>query len=127
MINSLRRIALDLPGTEEGMACAGTPLESRTIKVGGKAFLFLRATELRLKLGASLPQAKKLAAKEPDRCDAGAGGWVKLVLRPGETKPPSFLAGWIVESHGLYAKAGGAPASKKVKAKTKATKPRRGG
>jgi hypothetical protein len=48
-IQSLRQIALRLPGTEEGVACAGTSLEKRTIKVRGKAFLFLGAGDAMLK------------------------------------------------------------------------------
>jgi hypothetical protein len=105
LTKALRKLALAHPGTEEGIACAGTAVESRTIRVGGKAFLFLRPTELRLKLSKSLPEARKLAGKDPSRCEAGAGGWVKLTLRSDEKKPAPFLAAWIAESYGLFAPA----------------------
>ena len=99
-MQSLRTLALRLPDTEEGIACAGTSLESRTIKVGGKAFLFLRAGEARLKLGESLSSAAAIAAKDPEHVRVGAGGWVllkfesKLALREMER--------WIAESHALF-------------------------
>ena len=39
--DDLHSIAAKLPDVEEGVACAGTSLEKRTMKVRGKAFLFL--------------------------------------------------------------------------------------
>ena len=55
-------------------------LESRTARTRGKAFLFLRATEARLKLQASLKDAAARAAKEPGRYVVGSGGWVLVKL-----------------------------------------------
>ena len=46
-------IARALPDVTEGVACAGTKLESRTFAVGKKSFLFVSASEMRLKLDAS--------------------------------------------------------------------------
>ena len=37
----MRSAALKLEGVEEGVACEGTPLQRHTVKVNGKAFLFL--------------------------------------------------------------------------------------
>ena len=100
---ALRTFALRLAETEEGIACKGTLLESRTIKTRGKAFLFLRPTEARLKLGASLKEAAARAAKSPDRCVVGTGGWVKLKLDDA-SDPLDVYRRWIAESHALFGK-----------------------
>ena len=68
----LRAAAMKLPDTEEGIACAGTSLEKRTIKVRGKAFLFIGQTDAMLKLSDSLPIATNLAAQHPDHFKVGA-------------------------------------------------------
>ena len=100
---ALRKFALRLQGVEEGVACEGTPLEARTIKVRRKAFLFLRAKEARLKLGASLKDAAKRASKEPDRYVVGANGWV-LLRFDDATDPLDVFTRWVAESHALFAK-----------------------
>jgi len=96
--SALRKFALDLEGAEEGIACAGTAIESRTIKVGGKAFLFLGAKDIRLKLTASIAAAKKLAKKNADLYTVGAGGWTKIALG-GKEPPLALLEGWALESY----------------------------
>ncbi len=101
-VQALRKIAMRHPETSEGIACAGTSLESRTIKAGSKAFLFLRATEIRLKLEESLAEAKRIAKKDPKRFQVGAGGWVKAVLSDGGP-PLELLKRWIDESYRLMA------------------------
>src|SRR5689334_12537318 len=83
---ALRAIALALPETTEGIACAGTALEKRTIKVKNKAFIFLGLSDAMLKLGDSLPAAKALAVQQPDRCKAGANGWT--TVRWTDDEPP---------------------------------------
>jgi hypothetical protein len=116
-MQALRRFALRLPDTEEGVACAGTALESRTVRTRGKAFLFLRATEARLKLQASLKDAAARAAKEPGRYVVGSGGWV-LVKLDDSTDPIRGLEGWIAESHALFAGQKAAGGATRGKAKT---------
>lgn len=101
-MRSLIAAAAKLPGAEEGIACAGTALESRTLKIGGKAFAFFGPTELRVKLSRSLPAAEKLARTKPGSCVPGAGGWTKCTLGPGML-PVSTLAKWITESYRLFA------------------------
>ena len=101
-VPTLSAAALRLGGASEGIACAGTALETRTVKVGGKAFLFLRAADLRLKLGASLPAARRIAARNPDACKVGAGGWVWVALTK-PVVPSATLKAWVKESHGLFA------------------------
>jgi hypothetical protein len=85
------RIARSLPAVETGIACAGTSLESRTYKVGGKAFLFVSPKDARLKLSTSAADAKKRGF------EVGASLWVKLPL--ASLPPDRVLAKWIAESH----------------------------
>jgi hypothetical protein len=102
LVETLYTAALKLPGAEGGIACAGTALETRTAKVKGKAFLFLRAADLRLKLGASLPAVDRLAGKHPDAVKVGTGGWVWVALAE-PVVPPATLKAWMRESHALFA------------------------
>src|SRR5215831_1932547 len=104
------------PGIEEGIACAGTKLESRTVKVRGKAFAFFGPDTLRLKLGASLAEAQTFAAKSPDACSAGAGGWVAVRFATGGP-PVAVLRRWLDESHALFVGAEGPKAVAKKPAK----------
>jgi len=93
-------IALALPDVTQGIACAGTALESRTYQVKGKAFLFEAPKDLRLKLASSAADAAKLGFS------VGSNGWVKVPLDALPAAP--VLRRWIGESHALMA----APASK---------------
>lgn len=96
-IGAMRALALTYPAAEEGVACAGTAVESRTIKAKGKAFLFLGAKDVRLKLGASAAEAKRLGA------DVGAHGWTKFAA---DAAPPlPVVERWIDESYRLLAPA----------------------
>jgi len=99
-IQALRTFALRYPETEEGVACEGTAIESRTIKARNKAFLFMGAAGIRLKLRESLAEAAKLAAKQPDRYKVGANGWV-LVTLGDQSSPHGLLEKWIDESYRL--------------------------
>jgi hypothetical protein len=100
---TLREIASSHPGVVEDVACRGTALESSAYKVGKKSFLFLGPKDLRLKLAESLPSARKLAAKHPDRIRVGALGWVQVRVGSGEALPKEQLANWIAESYRLMA------------------------
>lgn len=115
-------IAKSLAAVDEGVACVGTALESRTFRVKGKAFLFVSQREARLKLATSLAEAARLG------CSAGANGWVKIAL---DAQPhASVLKRWIAESHALLGggasrpKAAREPASKARTLQAKAVKPR---
>ena len=108
LVETLFAAALKLPGAEGGVACAGTVLETRTAKVRGKAFLFLRAADLRLKLRDSLPAATRIAKSHPASVKAGAGGWVWVALA-GPVVPAATLRAWVRESHGLFAAPQGRP------------------
>lgn len=99
-MDELRELALRLPGTAEGIACAGTALECATVTAGSKAFLFLRDDEIRLKLRDSLPEVTGLATAEPARYSVGAHGWVTLRPPLAGDEP---MAAWIEESFRLVA------------------------
>ncbi|MSU77670.1 MAG: MmcQ/YjbR family DNA-binding protein [Gemmataceae bacterium] len=104
---SLRDAALRYPETSEGIACEGTALERRTIKVRNKAFLFLGANDAMLKLSESVAEATDLATKEPGRCKVGAHGWVTVTFQADNAEMERLLR-WIDESYRLFA-----PKSKK--------------
>jgi hypothetical protein len=100
-MKAMRAVALKLAGVEEGVACEGTAIEKRTVKVNGKAFLFLGVGDALLKLEGSLPAATKLATKAPDRYRVGKGGWVKIVFSDDDAPPMGVVTKWIAESHSL--------------------------
>ncbi len=116
VLQELRELARTFDDTSEGWSCKGTVLESRTINVDRRAFLFLGSKgDVRLKLQRSLPAARKLAAKRPDLYTVGSGGWTKICL--GVDIPPrDLLESWIEESYALIA-AGTTKAKPKAKAK----------
>lgn len=101
------------PGVEAGVACAGTAVETRTAKIRGKAFLFLRPQDARFKLAASAPEASRPGSG----CTVGAGGWCHVVLGTAETPSLAVMQRWIAERHGLMAAS--APAKTKTKSKSK--------
>ena len=116
-LDTLRAFALRLPETTEGVACKGTAVESRTVQVRGKAFVFLRAAELRVKLGPSVPEIAALAKKEPRRYQTGAGGWSKVTLGDLGPAPRALVEKWIEESWRLVAPASLAAATRPKRAK----------
>lgn len=99
----LRQVAMQYPEAEEGLACAGTALEKRTIKVRKKAFLFLGTTNAMVKLGDSLTRAAELTTVEPNRFTVGAHGWVTITFGDAESLPFDLLVEWIDESYRLLA------------------------
>jgi hypothetical protein len=110
---ALRTAALRLPGVEEGVACEGTAVESRTFKVRKKSFLFVRRANVMLKLGDSADEAARLASKD-GRYRIGAGGWLTVTLGAGTAPPPmALMTRWIAESYRLYAADGKVAAGKK--------------
>ena len=102
-MNALRQLALQYPQAEEGIACQGTAIECSTFKARNKAFLFLGAGVIRLKLHESLAEAVKLAAKEPGRYKVGANGWVAVTLTGDASPPLDLLTRWLDESYRLLA------------------------
>ncbi len=110
--SQLEKIAEALADVEVGVACEGTALESRTYKTRGKAFLFVRPVDARLKVDGAREEVARAAAKAPDACSIGAGGWVHLRLQADGLPALSAIARWIAESHALVAGAGKTPRAK---------------
>jgi hypothetical protein len=102
-IDSLRRAALRLAETSEGVACKGMVLETPTVQVRGKAFVFLDPKAVRMKLSDSIPEATRLAAKDPARYRVGSGGWTTVSIADGDAEAMACLERWMVESHRLLA------------------------
>ena len=102
-IDTLRAHALGLSGAEEGIACQGTALEKRTVHVKKKAFVFLGADHVMVKLHDSLEDAKRLAAQDPAAYRAGANGWVTIRFVDGQALPVEQVSHWIDESYRLLA------------------------
>jgi hypothetical protein len=109
---ALKKIALRHPDVEEAIACKGTALESAAYKTKKKSFLFVNARQARLKLDASLGEAKKIAKQKPGSCEVGAMGWAAVNLGPDAPAVP-VLERWIAESYELAAGPAKAPRGKK--------------
>jgi len=93
--DALGRIASRFDGVVEGVACAGTRIESKTYCVGSRAFLFVGAadpTVVRFKVKSLAVAARKAGA------EVGAGGWAKLVL---DGPLPARLPDFVAESYAL--------------------------
>jgi hypothetical protein len=95
---------LRLPGVERGTACEGTALQSDTLKVNGRAFLFLSPKKAYLKLAGSVPEAQKAARLSPAVVPGGAG-WTSLLWDAPCPVGAAVLRRWVAESHALIAKA----------------------
>lgn len=129
-VQALLRLGLRHPDAKESIACKGTVVESATVKVGNKAFLFVRPTNVMVKVDASAAEASSMAAAEPGRYSVGKNGWVTIKLKLREPTPAlAVLERWIGESYRLAAgqgakggAKGASPAKKKVAAKTKASR-----
>jgi hypothetical protein len=102
LIERVRTTALRLPQTEEGIACAGTAAERRTLRVGGKAFVFLGSGDIMLKLQDSIGEATAFAEQHSDACRVGAHGWVTLTITNAAPATDTLLS-WVNESYRLLA------------------------
>jgi len=123
-MQTLRRFALRLPETVEGVACAGTALESHTVKRKNKAFIFLRVSEVRLKLAGSIKEATAIASQDPKHYAVGANGWVQVRI-DGDFDQLDVLKRWIEESYSLLGGSKSPSTKSNVvsrKAKTKSAK-----
>jgi len=120
-VETLSALARRHAGVTEGIACAGTPLERRTMKVGARAFLFVGASDAMVKLAASIPEARRLARAAPARYRVGTGGWVKVAFSTDEPPAREVFARWIAESYALMK----APAKKTPAVKKPARKPKK--
>lgn len=131
LVKAAARVAAGMAGVEEGIACAGTAIESRTYKLKERAFVFVRPGNIMLKLGPSLAEAAAMAkrATPPGSLKAGAGGWVTITRGCAEVSA-AMVTQWVKESHGLFAAgavAGAKKSGKKAGKNAAATSRRRAG
>ena len=94
---ALRAQGLGYPETTEDF-----PWGHRTLKVRGKAFVFMSREEgfsLSVKLPSSSHVALDLPFAEPTGYGLGRSGWVTASFAPGDRVPLDILALWLEESY----------------------------
>ena len=113
---ALRKRASEYPGVDEGTACTQS-----SFKVGGKSFLFVGEQggryKVMLKLGESLPEARELAAAQPDNFQAGGKGataWVTVRFSAEDPPAAKLWRRWLDESYAIFAGGAKSPAKKKA-------------
>lgn len=115
----IRMKASGYPEVVKGTACTQT-----SFKTAKGAFLFIGMQGGRykamFKLKDSRAQAEKLAAKEPDRYEAGSTAWVTTRFTADKPIPKSIWEKWLDESYALSV-GGKATARKKSPAKKKSS------
>ncbi len=97
---AIRLKASQYPGVDEGTACTQS-----SFKAGKKSFFFVGMQGGRhkamFKLSASLPEARKLAVKDPDRFQVGS--WVTARFTAEKPMPKALWTKWLDESYALNA------------------------
>jgi predicted DNA-binding protein (MmcQ/YjbR family) len=118
----IRLEASRYPGVDKGTACTQS-----SFKTGKQAFLYIGTQGGRykamFKLQASMPEAVKLAQKDPDLYQAGSTGWVTARFTAERPMPKKLWEKWLDESYELSLGAGTKSARKKT-AKRGTTKKR---
>lgn len=110
---AMRAEAAALPDVVEGSSCTQT-----SFKIGKTAFLYVGpgakgvGFKAMLKLDASIPKAREMAEKEPDRYSAG-GSWVTLRFSAEKPIPKTLWKKWIQESYQISAGGSSNKAAKK--------------
>jgi len=98
----IRKRAVAFPGVAKGSSC-----NQSSFKAGKGAFLYIgpgakgQGFRAMFKLGRSMPQAKKLATKHPERFGVGSTGWVTTRFSAEEPLPRSIWEPWLKESYEL--------------------------
>lgn len=97
-LQALREIALAYPEVSEEF-----PWGDRVVKVRGKIFVFLGASNDKFGVSVKLPhsnaQALTLPFTEPTGYGLGKAGWVSASFAADEQPPLDILAAWIDESY----------------------------
>lgn len=97
---AIREQAARFPSVDQGAAC-----NQSSYKAGKGTFLFLGpgakgvGWKAMFKLRASLPQARQLAAQEPQRFEVGTAGWVTARFTAAQPLPKSIWEKWLAESY----------------------------
>ena len=116
----IRLKASRYPGVDEGTACTQS-----SFKTGKKAFLYIGMQGGRykamFKLQKSMPEAVKLADKEPERFQVGSTAWVTARFSADEPMPKKLWEKWLDESYELSTTSGKAKKATKKKTTKKKT------
>lgn len=114
----IRERASRYPAVDGGTACTQS-----SFKAGKRAFLYIGPQGGRykamFKLQKSMPEAVKLAEREPDRFDVGSTAWVTARFSAEQPLPKRLWQKWLDES---YALATAEPPAKRKTAKPKTVK-----
>ncbi len=115
----IRRKAAAFPAVDKGTSCTQSAFKS-----GKTAFLYIgpgtkgQGFKAMFKLERSMPQARKLAAKDPDRFGVGSTSWVTTRFTAEEPLPKSIWEKWLKESYELSCDSGAKGKKTTVKKKT---------
>ena len=108
------------PGVDEGTACTQSSFKANT-----KGFLYIGEQGGRFKamfkLESSIPEATKLAKKQPNNYAVGKGGWVTVRFSAEKPIPKKLWQRWLDESYEI-AISGKMSDAKMAKKKTKRSK-----
>ena len=98
--DAIRKQAMEYAGVATGASC-----NQSSYKAGKGTFLFIgpgpkgQGFKAMFKLGASMPQAEKLAAQHPLRFEVGKTGWVTARFTADEPLPKRVWGKWLSESY----------------------------
>ena len=98
--DAIRRQAVTFPGIAKGTSCTQS-----SFKAGKGTFLFIgpgpksQGFKAMFKLKASMPQALKLAEKDPKRFEVGSTGWVTARFTAEKPLPKRIWEKWLAESY----------------------------
>ena len=100
--DQIRKKAVTFPDVAKGSSC-----NQSSFKAGKGAFLYIgpgakgQGFKAMFKLERSMPQAKKLATKDPKRFEVGSTGWVTTRFTVEEPLPKLIWEAWLEESYEL--------------------------
>lgn len=98
--DAIRRQAVTFPGVAKGTSC-----NQSAFKAGKGTFLFIgpgpkgKGFKAMFKLKASMPQARKLAAEDPNCFEVGSTGWVTARFTAEKPLPKRIWGKWLAESY----------------------------
>lgn len=121
----IRLRASRYPEVDEGTACTQS-----SFKVGKRSFLFIGMQGGRykamFKLQKSMPEAARLAGKEPGCYEVGKGGWVVARFTAEKPIPKKLWQKWLDESYAIILATGaGKKPIRKASAGKKAARKKR--